>query len=145
MILCDEMPPSASSRLVHSMMPRFVSLLAACLAVASTVPAYSQGTRLWPQSTFQQLEQGRPEGVAITSDGRLISGPSSTLVVTTPSTYLWSVAADRSGDAYVATGSPATVLKVTPDGKTTKLFTSSDLSVQVVRVGPDGAVYAATL
>src|SRR6185437_5190754 len=73
------------------------------------------------------------------------SGPSSTLVTTTPSTYVWSVAADKSGNAYLGTGSPATVLKVTPDGKTTKLFSSRDLSVQVVRVGPDGAVYAATL
>ncbi|MGB7188616.1 MAG: hypothetical protein WBD10_00635, partial [Acidobacteriaceae bacterium] len=69
------------------MKPRFVSLLAACLAIASTVPAYSQGTRLWSQSTFEQLEQGRPQGVAITSDGRLVSGPSTALAATTPSTY----------------------------------------------------------
>jgi WD40 repeat protein len=36
-------------------------------------------------------------------------------------------------------------VQVAPDGKQTKLFESNDLSVQVVRVGPDGAVYAATL
>ncbi len=107
--------------------------------------AHSQGTRLWSQSRFDELEKGKPDGVAITSDGHLQAGPSSRMVLTTPSTYVWSVAADREGNAYLATGTPATVLHVTPDGKSTKLFSSKDLSVQVVRVGPDGAVYAATL
>jgi sugar lactone lactonase YvrE len=37
------------------------------------------------------------------------------------------------------------VLRVTPDGKTTKLFSTKDLTVQAVSIGPDGAVYAATL
>ena len=107
--------------------------------------AYCQGTHLWSQSQFDQLERGKPDGVAITSDGHLIAGPSSALVATTPSTYVWSVSADKSGNAYLATGSPASVLRVSPSGKTTKLFSSKDLSVQAVRVGPDGAVYAAML
>lgn len=94
---------------------------------------------------MDELEKGRPDGVAITSDGHLVSGPESKLLFTTPSTYVWSVAADKEGNAYLATGSPATVLRVTPDGKSTKLFSSKDLSVQTVRVGPDGAIYAATL
>lgn len=116
----------------------FVTLISGSLA-------YAQGTRLWSQSKFEELERGKPNGVAITSDGRLISGPSSTLVVTTPSTYVWSIAADKTGDAFLGTGSPATVLRVSPDGKTTKLFSSKELSVQIVRMGPDGAIYAGTL
>ena len=126
------------------MVRRSFFLIPVCLVLLASL-AHGQGTKLWSQSTFAELEQGKPQGVAITSDGRLVSGPSSALVATTPSTYVWSVAADKSGDAYLGTGSPATVLKVSPDGKTTKLFTSRDLSVQVVRAGPDGSVYAATL
>ncbi len=83
--------------------------------------------------------------MAITSDGQLIPGPESKPIITTPSTYIWSEAADRDGNVYVATGTPATVLRVTPDGKSTTLFTSREMSVQVVRVGPDGDIYAATL
>jgi len=111
-----------------------------CSAVAQ-----AQGTRLWSQSKFDELEKGKPDGVAITSDGHLVAGPVNKLVFTTPSTYVWSVAADREGNAYLATGTPATVLRVTPDGKSTKLFSTKDLTVQAVRVGPDGSVYAATL
>ena len=122
--------------------PLLLTLLSFPLLPAA---AHSQGTRLWSQSRFDELEKGRPNGVAITSDGHLTAGPESQMVLTTPSTYVWSAAADREGNAYLATGTPSTVLRVTPDGKSTKLFSSKDLSVQVVRVGPDGAVYAATL
>ncbi|MGC2605578.1 MAG: hypothetical protein WA419_08480, partial [Silvibacterium sp.] len=127
------------------MMRRFFTLLTLSLVAFSSGLACCQGTRLWTQSKFEELERGKPNGVAITSDGRLIAGPSNTVIATTPATYVWSVAADKTGDAYLATGSPAAVLRVTPDGKLTKMFSSNDLSVQVVRVGPDGAVYAATL
>src|ERR1700761_8225486 len=128
------------------MMRRSFPFLLVLLSVPFFSPiAHSQGTRLWSQSKFDELERGKPNGVAITSDGHLTAGPESRMVLTTPSTYVWSVASDREGDAYVATGIPSTVLRVTPDGKSTKLFSSKDLNVQVVRVGPDGAVYAATL
>ncbi|HET7099761.1 MAG TPA: hypothetical protein VFJ52_01315, partial [Terriglobia bacterium] len=68
------------------MMRRFFFYLAFSFVVVSGALAYGQGTRLWTQSSFDELEQGKPEGVAITSDGRLVSGPSATLVTTTPST-----------------------------------------------------------
>ena len=107
--------------------------------------AHGQGTRLWTESRFEELERGTPNGVAITSDGHLVPGPESKAILTTPSTYVWSVAADPEGNAYLGTGTPATVLRVGPDGKSTALFSSHDMSVQVVRIGPDGSIYAATL
>jgi WD domain, G-beta repeat len=137
---------NVSSRLIFSMMRHFaLSLLGVCLMFVSSAAAHAQGTRLWSQSKFEELEKGKPDGVAITSDGHLVAGPESKLVFTTPSTYVWSVAADHDGNAYLATGTPATVLRVSPDGKSTKLFSAKDLTVQAVCIGPDGAVYAATL
>jgi len=123
----------------------FLTFSSLCVLFFSAAFLQAQGTRLWSQSKFDELEKGKPDGVAITSDGHLIAGPESKLVFTTPSTYVWSVAADHDGNAYLGTGTPATVLRVTPDGKSTKLFSTKDLSVQAVRVGPDGSVYAATL
>jgi len=66
-------------------------------------------------------------------------------VLTTPSSFVWSVAADKTGTVYLATGSPATVLRVAKDGKITNLFETKALAVQVLRMGPDGNLYAATL
>jgi len=120
-------------------------LFAACFLPLLASLAHAQGTRLWTESRFEDLERGTPNGVAITSDGHLIPGPEAKPVFTTPSTYVWSEAADREGNVYLATGTPATILRVTPDGKSTTLFTSRDMSVQVVRIGPGGDIYAATL
>jgi hypothetical protein len=123
---------------------RLAALAEALMAVAA-LTASAQGTHLWTQSRLEEFEKGTPQGVAIQSDGHLVEGPSLTELATTPSTYVWSVAVDKVGVAYVGTASPATVLRVALDGKLFTLFESKDLAVQVVRLGQDGALYAATL
>jgi hypothetical protein len=127
---------------------RFVfrlSALAVAGLAAAALHATAQGTHLWTQSRLEEFEKGTPQGVALTSDGHLRTGPGVAELATTPSTYVWSVAVDKSGTAYVGTASPATVLRFGPDGKAFTIFESKDLSVQVIRLGPDGALYAATL
>jgi outer membrane protein assembly factor BamB len=119
--------------------------LAALLISFAAPLANAQGTHLWTQSRLDEFEKGTPQGVALTSDGRILQGPIATEVLTTPSTFVWSVAVDAHGTAFLGTASPATVLRVGKDGKTFKLFETKDVSVQVVRLGPDGALYAATL
>jgi hypothetical protein len=125
-------------------MPRVVT---ASLLVLVVYPhlLLAQGTRLWVQSRYEEFEKGQPGNTSIASPGYLEAGPTLQSVLLTPSTYIWDVASDSQGNAYVATGSPATVLKVSPAGASTKLFTSKDLTVQAVKVGPDGSVYAATV
>jgi WD40 repeat protein len=126
------------------MMPRVVTAsLLALIIYPHVVPA--QGTRLWVQSRYEEFEKGQPQSTAISSRGYLESGPALRSVLLTPSTYIWAVASDSQGNAYIGTGSPATVLKVTPSGTSTKLFTTKELTVQTVRVGPDGSIYAATV
>jgi hypothetical protein len=122
-----------------------LSALAVVVMATVSMHTSAQGTHLWTQSKLEEFEKGTPQGVALTSDGHMREGPSLTELATTPSTYVWSVAVDTRGVAYVGTASPATVLRIAADGKVFTLFESKDLSVQVVRLGPDGALYAATL
>jgi sugar lactone lactonase YvrE len=123
----------------------FSAFAVALTAVAASPLAFAQGTHLWTQSRLEEFEKGTPQGVALTSDGVLREGPGLTERLTTPSTTVWSVAADKRGTVYLGTASPATVLRVGPDGKAFTLFETKDVAVQVVRLGPDGALYAATL
>lgn len=127
----------------------FVFLIAALAAASAVFPtmrtAYAQGTHLWTQSRFEEFEKGTPDGVAITSDGRLRQGPVLKESLTTPSTFVWSVAASKKGEVFLGTGSPAMVQRVGLDGKAFTLMETRDLTVQVVRFGPDGALYAATM
>ena len=117
------------------------------MAVSGTQPLTAQGTHLWTQSRIEEFEKGTPQGVAINSNGTLREGPGLTDLLTSPSTFIWSVAVDKSGTPYLGTGSPATVLRgsAQKDGKPVTIFETRDVSVQVVRVGPDGSIYAATV
>jgi len=117
------------------------------LLVGLTAPAaLAQGTHLWTQSRFEEFEKGTPQGVAIGSDGTLREGSALKEWLTTPSTFVWSVAASKNGAVYLGTGSPATVLRVENDGKRPfTLFEGKDLSIQALEIGPDGALYAATV
>ena len=124
---------------------RSSALAVALVAVFAAQRAFAQGTHLWTQSRIDEFEKGTPQGVAITSDGHLREGPGLTEILTTPSTLVWSVAAGKNGEAFVGTASPATVLRIGMDGKPFTLFETKDVSVQVVRLGPDGELYAATL
>jgi hypothetical protein len=130
-------------RIVYGRLPFALALCASLTCAARICPA--QETHLWTQSQFEEFEKGTPQGVAIESDGHLRQGPGLKDALTTPSTFVWSVTVDKSGVAYLGTGSPATVLRVGPDGKAFTLFESKDVSVQALKVGPDGALYAATL
>jgi len=116
-------------------------------ALAAGVPAVAQGTHLWTQSRADEFEKGSSTGVAIESDGKLREALGLHELATTPSTFVWSVAVDKSGTAYAATGSPATVLRMghSKDEKPFTLFETKDLAVQVLRVGPDGSLYAAVM
>src|SRR4051812_18800658 len=122
----------------------FPALLAALAALAA-LPAHPQGTHLWTQSRLDDFEKGTPQGVALSSDGHLREAPVLKEALTTPSTFVWSIAVDKNGTAYLGTGSPATVQRVGRDGKAFTLFETRDLTVQALRLGPDGALYAATL
>ncbi len=119
--------------------------LVVVLAIAlGYLPVLAEGTRTWEQSKFDDLIKGTAGGVAIRSTGGLELAPSFNLLYSTPSTYIWAVAADDAGNVYAATGSPARVYRITPDGKSTIIFEPQELQVQALKVGPGGAIYAAT-
>ncbi|WP_245817876.1 WD40 repeat domain-containing protein [Granulicella rosea] len=118
--------------------------------MASLLPAaaLAQGTKLWSTSRYDEMERSTNQGVAIRGDGRLEPGPLATPVYTSGGNYIWSLAADAKGVAYVGLGGTASgsaaVMRVTPDGKSTKIFSGKEIAVQALRLLPDGGVLVAT-
>ena len=108
----------------------------------------AQGTKLWTQSRYDEMERGTAEGVAIRSDGRLEVAPASQLLYTTSGTYVWSIASDASGNAYLGRGGTsagsAIVTRVSADGSATDIFAGKELAVQALAMGPGGILFAAT-
>jgi hypothetical protein len=106
--------------------------------------AVAEGTRTWEQSKFEDLIKGTGQGVAIRSNGGLELAPAFKALSTTPSTYIWAIAADQSGNLYAATGAPARIYRITPSGESTVIFEPQELQVQSLVVDKRGVIYAAT-
>ncbi len=127
-----------------------LGILALVVLMSGVVPCglLAQGTKLWTVSRYDEMERGTTNGVAIRNDGQIEAGPATSLLYETGGNYVWAVAADAAGNAYVGMGGTAAagaaVMRVASDGKATKVFEGKELGVQALRVGTDGSVYAAT-
>ncbi|HTE88397.1 MAG TPA: hypothetical protein VK639_05530 [Terriglobales bacterium] len=119
-------------------------MISGLLLLFFAFPAAGEGTRTWEQSRFDDLIKGTGKGVAIRSAGGLELAPAFKSIATTPSTYIWSIAADQAGNLYAATGAPARVYRITPDGQSTPIFEPQELQVQALVVDNSGIIYAAT-
>jgi hypothetical protein len=106
--------------------------------------AFGEGTRTWEQSKFEDLSKGTATGVAIRSTGGLELAPAFKAISTTTPTYIWSIAADQSGNLYAATGGPARVYRINPQGQSSAIFEPQELQVQALAVDKNGILYAAT-
>src|SRR5437660_124700 len=105
---------------------------------------FAEGTRQWKETGYDDFERGTARGVAIRSTGQIELAPAFKAIYTSPSTFIWSITSDKGGVVYAATGAPARVYRITPDGKSSIIFEPKELQVQAIALGPDGAVYAAT-
>ena len=110
--------------------------------------AFGQGTKQWTTGRYDEMERGSTDGVAIRSDGTLETAPATSLLYTSGGNYIWSVAADANGNAFAGMGGAASgsaaVMRLGADGKAAKVFAGTELAVQAMRVGPDGALFVAT-
>ncbi|HXY16232.1 MAG TPA: WD40 repeat domain-containing protein [Terriglobales bacterium] len=121
-----------------------LSKLVPVLCLFVPVLVFADGTRTWEQSKFDDLIKGTPDSVAISNTGGLELAPAFKMLSTTPSTYLWSIAADRNGNLYAAAGSPARVYRISADGKSAVIFEPHELQVQALVVDKNGVIFAAT-
>jgi hypothetical protein len=124
----------------------FAGWVAAALLLPGSLGA--QGTKLWTVTRYDEMERGTTQGVAIRSDGAIQPGPATSLLYETGGNYVWALAADAAGDAYVGLSGTAAggavVMKVAPGGKATKVFEGKELGVQALRALPDGALLVVT-
>lgn len=119
-----------------------LAIVAAALATVSS--ALAEGTHTWKQSTFEEFEKGTAKGVAIRSDGSLELAPAFQAAYTSPSTYVWAIAADGQGNVYAAAGAPARIYRITPKGQASIVFQPEELQVQGLVLDTSGVLYAAT-
>jgi WD40 repeat protein len=127
------------------MSKRFYRVIVPCvlLGVAAT-SLLAEHTRRWRQSTYEEFQKGKAQGVAVRSDGHLELAPRFSLLADADASYLWSLKTDANGVLYAGGGSPAKVFRFEGGGKPKIVFESTDLLVQSIAFDGKGALYVAT-
>src|SRR5258708_20895370 len=127
------------------MSKRFYRLIVPCvlLGIAAT-SLLAEHTRRWRQSTYEEFQRGKAEGVAVRSDGHVELAPKSSLLADADASYLWSLKTDANGVLFAGGGSPAKVFRFEGGGKPKIVFESTDLLVQSIAFDGKGALYVAT-
>jgi hypothetical protein len=127
------------------MAKRFYRVIVPCvLAGIAATALLAEHTRRWRQSTYEEFQKGKAQGVAVRSDGHLELAPKFSLLADADASYLWSLKTDANGVLYAGGGSPAKVFRFEGTGKTKIVFESTDLLVQSIVFDAKGALYLAT-
>jgi WD40 repeat protein len=127
------------------MTKRFYRVIVPCmLAGMAATSLLAEHTRRWRQSTYEEFQKGKAQGVAVRSDGHLELAPKFSLLADADASYLWSLKTDANGVLYAGGGSPAKVFRFEGRGKPKTVFESTDLLVQSIAFDAKGALYVGT-
>lgn len=112
-------------------------------ALAAAAPCSASQPQFWKVEGAQDFLQGETNGLSVDSQGRVRLAPTSKLLYTPETPYVWALARDAKGALYAGTGNDGKVFRV--QGETGALFFDApELEVHALAVGPDGRLYVGT-
>lgn len=120
------------------------ALLSLLVFAISTSSAVASDPVVWSVNSRADVLKGDARGVSVGEDGTIrVSGRVSE-VFNTGQAYVWSSAADPSGNMYMGTGSDGKLFKIDQAGKGSLLADFNEVNVSAVAVAANGDVFAAT-
>jgi sugar lactone lactonase YvrE len=117
---------------------------AVCILLAGALSLPGGGSSVWESRTFADFVHGRFNGLSLTRDGRLRLAPKLDEILATGQDAIWTIAAGPDGSFYAGGGHRGRLYRVTPDGKSSVVWTSGEPEIFAVAVDPNGIVYAGT-
>lgn len=119
----------------------FASSLAALLFAISALAAEPQ---IWSMNSRADVMRGDARGVSVDANGNITPAPRLTEIYVTAQPYIWSSAADASGNVYLGTGADGRIYKVAANGTGTMFADLAELNVSALAIGRSGEIFAAT-
>jgi hypothetical protein len=124
---------------------RRLVVLATALAAAAPHLALAAQPQFWKLEGAQDFLLGDTSGLSVDSQGRMRLAPTSKLLYTPDTPYVWALARDAKGALYAGTGNDGKVFRISGPGETgALLFDAPELEVHALAAGPDGRLYAGT-
>lgn len=119
---------------------------AAALAVAGSlwVVVSAATPTFWTVGTQADFLEGDVQDLSIDSDGRLLLGPSASVVAETSAPFLWTLHAGTDGVLWAGSGNEGKLFRIGKDGKVATQFDAGELEVHAVTPASDGGLYVGT-
>ncbi len=114
------------------------------LIFAIVLPARGVETTFWQVGSFDEFLQGTLTGVSLSKEGDLTLAPEARTVFSPEEALALSLARDSHGNIFVGTGHQGKVFRVTPDGKSSLLFTAKEPDIFTLAVEPTGDIFVGT-
>lgn len=123
-----------------------VRVTAAALAAAAGLwtSVWAAGPTFWTVGTQADFLKGDVQDLSIDSDGRLLLGPTASVVAETSAPFLWTLHALPDGTFWTGSGNEGKLLRIGKDGRATTFFDAGELEVHAVAPGPNGSVFVGT-
>lgn len=116
----------------------------ALLFCALAVSVSAATSTAWEVSGFNDFLKGRLKNLSLTSDGILKPGPGIERNTALNQPALWSIAHTPEGAIYAGTGHQGKVIRITPDGRISTVFSGQQSEVFAVAADKKGMVYFGT-
>ncbi|MBV8706488.1 MAG: hypothetical protein JO028_04820 [Acidobacteriaceae bacterium] len=110
-----------------------------CLGCAGALSAATSTS--WDTSGFSDFLKGRLSGLSLSAEGGLQLGPVKRWAASLNQPALWSIAAAPDGSIYAATGHSGKVFRVSPDGKSSQVWSAEQAEVFALAVDAKGTVF----
>ena len=120
------------------------SFLAILLFTTLSLAAVASEPSVWSVNSRTNVLKGDARGVSIDANGAITLAPKLSEIYKTEQPYIWSSAADASGNIYLGTGGDGRVFKVGPNGAGTLFSDLAELNVSALAVGRGGELFAAS-
>ncbi|MEO5898084.1 MAG: hypothetical protein ABIS06_20540 [Vicinamibacterales bacterium] len=118
--------------------------LTAALALCLLVVAHAASPTFWTVATQAEFLKGDVQDLSIDGDGRVLLGPSATVVAETAAPFLWTLQASADGTLWTGSGNEGKLLRIGRDGRLSTFFDAGELEVHAVAPAPHGGMFVAT-
>jgi hypothetical protein len=119
-------------------------LLVSSILLLVSPAADAAKVKVWHQHTQSHYDKAKFQNAVVTSEGALRLSRQVKPFAGLEASNVWDLVEDKLGNLYVATGDEGKLYKVTPEGKTSVVYTSTDSHIFCLTVLPDGTIYAGT-
>lgn len=106
--------------------------------------AHAAKVKVWHHAAQADYKASKFQQAVISDGGVLRLSKKIKSIIGLKATHIWDLEEDDRGNLYVATGGEGKIYRVTPKGKVSVAYTSSDSQILCLGRGENGTIYAGT-